>query len=170
MPKANKNAGKSAQSASEAIHTVATHRRARFEYELMDRVEAGMVLTGTEVKALRQAKANLEGAYASIENGEAWLHDCDIPEYSQGNQLNHKPKRSRKLLLHRREIERLNTRAGQKGLTLIPTRIYFKKGIAKVEIAIARGKKLHDKRESLKTREAKREIDRASASRRRMSD
>jgi SsrA-binding protein len=157
-------------SPAEGIHTVATNRKARFEYELMDKVEAGIALIGSEVKSLREGKASLSEAYASVDAGEVWLHDCEIPEYVKANQQNHKPKRSRKLLLHRREIDKLLAKASQKGLTIIPLRIYFKKGMAKVEIAIARGKKLHDKREALKSADAKRDIERATGTRRRQSD
>lgn len=145
----------------EATKTIATNRRARFEYDLLEKVEAGLVLTGTEVKSLRAGKVVLEDAYAEIEEGEAWLLGCEIPEYAQGNWTNHRPKRPRKLLLHRREIERLETKASDKGLTIVPLRLYFKKGIAKVEICVARGRKLHDKRDAVKSQDAKREIDRA---------
>lgn len=144
----------------EGIHVIARNRKARHEYELLEKVEAGLVLTGTEVKSLRAGKANLEDAYVEIDKGEAWLLGCDIPEYLQGNRMNHQPKRKRKLLLHRREIERLASRGAEKGLTIVPLQMYFKKGIAKVEISIARGRKLYDKRESMKQRDAKRDIDR----------
>ncbi len=143
------------------IKTVARNRRARFEFELMESVEAGIVLTGTEVKSLRAGKASLEEAYAGIENDEVWLYGCDIPEYLQANRMNHKPKRPRKLLLHRAQIDKLLAKASDRGNTIVPLKIYFKDGMAKVEICIARGKKLHDKRESLKKQDAKREIDRA---------
>jgi SsrA-binding protein len=144
-----------------SIKIVARNRRARFEFDLLEKVEAGIVLTGTEVKSLRNGKSSLEESYAGIENGEVWLYGCDIPEYLQANRMNHKPKRPRKLLLHRREIDKLNAKSSEKGLTLIPLQIYFKKGIAKVELSIARGRKLYDKREALKSRDARREIDRA---------
>lgn len=140
---------------------VARNRRARFEFELMESVEAGIVLTGTEVKSLRNGKASLEESYAGIDRDEVWLYGCDIPEYLQANRMNHKPKRPRKLLLHRREIDKLVAKASERGLTIVPLRIYFKEGIAKVEISVARGKKLYDKRESLKKQDAKRDIDRA---------
>jgi SsrA-binding protein len=161
-----KSSAKPATPAAEPIHTVATNRKARFQYEIMDKLEAGLALIGSEVKSLREAKASLEEAYASVDRGEVWLHDCEIPEYVKANQLNHKPKRARKLLLHRREIDKLLNKASQKGLTIIPLRIYFKRGIAKVEIAIARGRKLHDKRDALKSAEAKRDIERARGARR----
>ena len=144
-----------------AIKIVARNRRARFEFELMESVEAGIVLTGTEVKSLRIGKASLEEAYAGIENDEVWLYGCDIPEYLQANRMNHKAKRPRKLLLHRVQIDKLDAKASDRGHTIVPLKIYFKEGIAKVEICVARGKKLHDKRESLKKQDANREIDRA---------
>jgi SsrA-binding protein len=146
---------------AEGVKVVARNRRARHDYDLIEKVEAGVVLTGTEVKSLRNGKANLEDAYAEIDKGEAWLLGCDIPEYLQANRMNHLPKRRRKLLLHRREIEKLATRTGERGLTLIPLSIYFKKGMAKVEISIAKGRKTFDKREAIKKNEAKRDIDRA---------
>lgn len=144
-----------------AIQVVARNRRARHEYDLLEKIEAGIVLTGTEVKSLRNGKASLEEAYASVENGEVWLYGCDIPEYLQANQMNHKPKRPRKLLLHRPQIEKLAAKTSEKGLTLVPLALYFKKGIAKVELSIAKGRKLYDKREAIKKQEAKRDINRA---------
>ena len=161
---AKKDAGKAKakpKGEPEGIHVVARNRRARYEYDLLEKVEAGIVLTGTEVKSLRTGKASLEEAYAAIDRDEVWLYGCDIPEYLQANRLNHKPKRPRKLLLHRHEIDKLIAKASEKGLTLVPLSLYFKKGIAKVELCVARGRKLYDKREALKTQDAKREIDRA---------
>jgi SsrA-binding protein len=143
------------------IKVVARNRRARHNFDLLEKVEAGLVLTGTEVKSLRNGKANLEDAYAEVSRDEVWLLGCDIPEYVQANRMNHAPKRPRKLLLHRREINKLGIKSAEKGLTLIPLSLYFKKGIAKVELCIARGRKTFDKREALKQREAKRDIDRA---------
>src|SRR3954471_12712714 len=140
---------------------VARNRRARFEFDLIEKVEAGIVLTGTEGKSLRTGKASLEEAYASVGQGEVWLLGCDIPEYTQANRMNHKPKRPRKLLLHRREIDKLVNKASEKGFTLVPLQIYFKNGIAKVEISVARGRKLYDKRDALKKQDAKRDMDRA---------
>lgn len=160
---AKKDGGKAkGKDSGDGTHTIATNRRARFEYDLLEKVEAGLVLTGTEVKSLRTGKASLEEAYAEMDRGgEAWLLGCDIPEYTQGNWTNHKAKRPRKLLLHRKEIERLTAKGSDRGLTIVPLRLYFKKGIAKVEICLARGRKLHDKREAIKSNEAKREMDRA---------
>jgi SsrA-binding protein len=140
---------------------VARNRRARHEFDLLEKVEAGIVLTGTEVKSLRNGKSSLEESYAGIENGEVWLYGCDIPEYLQANRMNHKPKRPRKLLLHRREIDKLIAKASEKGHTLVPLQIYFKNGIAKVELSVARGRKLYDKREALKKQDARRDMDRA---------
>ncbi|MGP0066916.1 MAG: SsrA-binding protein SmpB [Isosphaeraceae bacterium] len=143
------------------IKVVARNRRARHDYDLLEKVEAGIVLTGTEVKSLRNGKANLEDAYADVDRDEVWLLGCDIPEYVQANRMNHVPKRPRKLLLHRREINKLKIKAGEKGFTLVPLSLYFKKGIAKVELCIAKGRKTFDKREAVKSRDAKRDIDRA---------
>jgi SsrA-binding protein len=155
-----------AQGDDDGVKVVARNRRARHEFDLLEKVEAGIVLTGTEVKSLRNGKASLEEAYAGVDGGEVWLYGCDIPEYTQANRMNHKPKRPRKLLLHRREIAKLVTRASDKGFTLVPLQIYFKKGLAKVEISVARGRKLYDKREALKKQDAKRDIDRALRGRR----
>jgi SsrA-binding protein len=151
-----------AQGEGVGIHVVARNRKARHEYDLIEKVEAGLVLTGTEVKSLRVGKASLEEAYATLDNGEVWLLGCDIPEYLQANRMNHKPKRPRKLLLHRGEIIKLAGRVSEKGLTLVPLALYFKKGIAKVELAIARGRKTYDKREAIKKREDHREMQRAT--------
>lgn len=145
----------------EGIQTVCRNRRALHEYEIHDALECGIVLKGTEVKSLREGGSSLDGAYAKIEDNEVWLLGCDIPEYAMGNKLNHKPKRPRKLLMHRREIEKFAGKATEQGFTLVPLRIYFKEGLAKVEIAVARGKQSHDKREAKKKAEAQREIRRA---------
>ena len=161
MAKAGKEKAKGKKADDESFKVVARNRRARFEYDLMESVEAGIVLTGTEVKSLRTGKASLEESYAGIDDQEVWLYGCDIPEYLQANRMNHKPKRPRKLLLHRREIAKLVAKASERGLTIVPLRIYFKDGIAKVEISIARGRKLYDKRDALKKQDAKRDIDRA---------
>jgi SsrA-binding protein len=145
----------------EAEKLVATNRRARHEYHIEEAFEAGLVLTGTEVKALRTGRASLAEAYARVEGGEVWLHHLHIPPYDAGNIFNHEPLRRRKLLLHRRQIARLEARAAQKGYTMVPLRLYFSRGRAKVEIALARGKKLYDKREAIGAREAGREAQRA---------
>jgi SsrA-binding protein len=139
---------------------IADNRRARHDYHLLDRFEAGVVLTGTEVKVLRDGKATLQQAYAEVRDGEAWLVGLHVPEYTQGNRSNHEPDRARKLLLHRREIDRLYGQVREKGFTLVPTKLYFKDGRVKVELALARGKELHDKRRDIASREAKRQMER----------
>lgn len=141
---------------------VATNRKARHEYHILETFEAGLVLTGTEVKSLRAGRANLNDAYARIENGEVLLFNMHISPYSHGNRFNHDPTRVRKLLLHKEEIRRLIGRSREQGLTLIPLRVYFTdRGWAKAELALARGKRLWDKREAAARREAQREIERA---------
>jgi SsrA-binding protein len=149
------------------IKVVCRNKRAFHDYEIMERLECGLVLTGTEVKSLRESSASLEDAYAKVEGGEVWLLGSDIPEYSMGNRLNHKPKRPRKLLLHKREIDKFVGKASQRGFTLVPLRLYFKRGRAKVELAVARGKQKYDKREALKKSDAQREIRRAMTDKRR---
>ncbi len=139
---------------------IVDNRRARHEYHLGDRYEAGVVLAGTEVKSLREGKATLQQAYADVRDGEAWLVGLHVPEYVQGNRANHDPDRPRKLLLHRRQIEQLLAGVREKGFTLVPTRLYFKDGRVKVEIALARGKELRDKRRDIAARDAQRQIDR----------
>jgi SsrA-binding protein len=151
----------------EGIQVIARNKRAFHEYEVMDRIECGLKLVGTEVKSLRDGYITLDESYGKIENGEVWLIDSEIPEYTMGNRLNHKPKRPRKLLLHKREIEKFAGKASQRGFTLVPLRMYFKNGLAKVELAVARGKQLHDKREANKKADAEREIQRAMARQRR---
>ena len=145
---------------------IVDNRKARHDYQLLERIEAGLVLTGTEVKSLRDGRATLGQAYADIRDGEAWLHGAEISIYDQGNRANHDPTRSRKLLLHRREIERLYAEVREKGLTLVPTRLYFKEGRVKIEIALARGKNTIDKRRTLADRDAKRQMERAMKARR----
>jgi SsrA-binding protein len=145
---------------------IAENRRARHDYHLLERYEAGLVLTGTEVKSLRDGKANLQRAFADVRGEEVWLVGAHIDEYKQGNIANHDPGRDRKLLLHRGEIATLIGKVREKGLTLIPTRLYWKDGRAKVEIALARGKELHDKRRDIANRDAERQIERALRSRR----
>lgn len=140
---------------------VCQNRRAFHDYLILERLECGLMLQGTEVKSLRDGLASLEDAYAKLEGGEVWLVGCEIPEYAQGTHANHKPKRTRKLLLHRNEIAKFAGKSSQRGFTLVPLRIYFREGRAKVEIAVAQGKQKHDKRQALKAAEAKREISRA---------
>jgi SsrA-binding protein len=138
--------------------TVAENRKARFSYEVLDTYEAGLALTGTEVKSLRQGQANIQESYASAEDGEIWLINSYIPEYLQGNRFNHEPRRRRKLLLNKREMARLAQGVEREGMTMVPLKIYFNdRGRAKLLLAIARGKKLHDKRETEKQRDWGRE-------------
>jgi SsrA-binding protein len=148
-----------------AAGDVATNRQASFRYELLDKLEAGMVLRGTEVKALRDGGAQMKDSYAAIRDGELFLHNLHIPPYKPAARDNHPPERERKLLLHRRELDRITGRMNEKGLTLVPTRIYFKDGRAKIEVALARGKDRFDKRQSIKERDMKRDLDRALSER-----
>lgn len=134
------------------------NRKARYDYELLDKYEAGIVLTGTEIKSLRNGSANLKDSYAIIKNGEAFLLNMHISEYKQGNQFNHDETRTRKLLLHKNEIKKINDRISIKGLTLVPVKLYFKEGKAKIELAIARGKHTYDKKETIKQRDIEREV------------
>jgi len=145
---------------------IAENRRARHDYELLERLEAGLQLTGTEVKSLRDGRVTLNQAYADVRDGEAWLVGANIATYEQGNIANHDPTRDRKLLLHKREIASLYGKIRERGLTLVPTRLYFKDGRVKVELALARGKELRDKRRDLARRDAERQIERALKSRR----
>ncbi len=141
---------------------VATNRKAFHDYFIEERFEAGIVLQGTEVKSLRDGRVNLQDSYASARDGEVFLYNCHISPYSHGNIMNHDPTRPRKLLLHKKEINKLMGKTQQKGLTLVPLRIYFsKRGHAKVELGLAKGKKLYDRRDSIKAREAGREVERA---------
>ncbi|MCB0918119.1 MAG: SsrA-binding protein SmpB [Actinobacteria bacterium] len=138
---------------------IATNRRARHDYTILDTYEAGIVLQGTEVKSLREGKATIGDGFATISDGEVWLHNVHIPEYDLGTWTNHEPRRVRKLLLHRQEIQRLIGKTKQSGLTLIPLSLYFKDGYAKVELALAQGRKTHDKRQAIAERESKRETE-----------
>jgi SsrA-binding protein len=140
---------------------VASNRYASHRYELIERLECGIVLEGTEVKALRTSGAQLKDGYAALAGGELWLHSVHIPPYGPASRENHEPERRRKLLAHHREIERLAMRVNERGLTLVPTRIYFSGANAKVEIALARGKDLYDKRQTIRERETKRDMERA---------
>ncbi len=146
---------------AEETQSIARNKRARFDYEILDSWEAGIVLTGTEVKSLREGKANLTDAYGIVKDGELWLLNLHIPPYEQGNRFNQEPTRTRKLLLHGREISRLIGAVERQGLTIVALELYFKRGRAKVRIALARGKKLHDKRADLKKKDDQREMARA---------
>jgi SsrA-binding protein len=145
--------------------TVAVNRRARHDYAIDETIEAGMVLTGTEIKSIRAGRANLAEAYARIEHGEAWLIGAHIAPYEQGNRNNHEPTRTRKLLLHRDQIAELIGRTHAKGFTLVPLRLYIRNGLAKLEIGIAKGKKAHDKRRAIAERDARRELERETKAR-----
>jgi SsrA-binding protein len=145
---------------------IARNRRARHDYMIEDVIEAGVALTGTEVKSLRAGRASLADGFALVSDGEVWLHNVHIPEYTEGTWTNHLPRRTRKLLLHRGEIERLVRKTSEQGLTLVPLSLYFKDGKVKVELALARGKRTYDKRQDLARRDAAREMDRALRRRR----
>src|SRR5215467_15653845 len=150
-----------------AEKVIATNRKAFHNFTILETYEAGLVLRGTEVKSLRESQVNFKDCYASIDNGEAWLIGCHISPYHHGSDANHDPERKRKLLLHRREIARLIGKVAERGLTLIPLRLYFKNGRAKCELGLARGRKLHDKRASIREREAKREMAKETRARQR---
>ncbi|MEA3247100.1 MAG: SsrA-binding protein SmpB [Gemmatimonadota bacterium] len=145
----------------DAVQSIARNKRARFDYEILEQWEAGIVLTGTEVKSLRAGRATINEAYGVVKDGELWLLNMHVPPYEQGNQFNHDPTRTRKLLLHRREARRLIGAVERQGLTLVPLELYFKGSHAKVRLALGRGKKVHDKRETIRRREGDREIARA---------
>lgn len=140
------------------MEIIAKNRKAFYQYEVLEKIECGIVLTGTEVKSLRNKDVSINDSFAQLDNGEAFLYEMHIGEYKQGNRQNHEPKRKRKLLLHKREISKIAGKVQQKGYTLIPLSIYFKNGLAKLEIAIARGKSMFDKREDIKKRTVEREI------------
>jgi SsrA-binding protein len=146
------------QKESAGTKLIAQNRRARYDYLIEETIEAGLMLAGTEVKSCRNGKVSLTDSYAVVRDGEAWLLQCHISPYSHGNRANHDPLRPRKLLLHKEEVARLGARVAQDGRTLVPTRLYFKHGLAKAEIAIARGKKTHDKRQATAQRDAERHM------------
>ena len=160
MAKSDKSAEK-----EKDIESIARNKRARHDYHILDTWEAGLVLTGTEVKSLREGRANITDAYGTIRDGEAFLLNLHISPYERGGYTNHEPTRTRKLLLHRKEIRRLIGAVEREGLTLIPLEIYFKKGVAKVALALGKGKKLHDKRETERSRDAEREMSRVARAR-----
>jgi SsrA-binding protein len=152
--------------AEQGLKMIARNRRARHDYQIEEVFEAGLVLTGTEVKSLRLGRASLTDGFGQISDHEVWLHNVHIPEYTQGTWTNHEPRRTRKLLMHRREIDKLTSQTTERGLTLVPLALYFKDGKAKVELALARGKRSYDKRHDLAARDAAREVDRALRRRR----
>jgi len=158
--------GRGPKPADDGRKLVASNRRARHDYEILETFEAGIALAGSEVKSLREGRASLQEAYARIGNGELWLHGMHIPPYSFSRDGGHNPTRPRKLLLHRRELDRLEQRVSEAGLTIVPLRVYFSGGLAKCEIALARGKKTYDKRQDQAARDAQREISRATFRRR----
>jgi SsrA-binding protein len=151
---------------AETGETVALNRRARHEFSIEDTIEAGIVLTGTEIKSIRDHKISIAEAYARVEKGEAWLIGAHIAPWAGGNRMNHEPRRDRKLLLHRLEIDRLLGRSKAKGLTIVPLRVYFSRGRAKVELGLARGKQLHDRRRDIADRDSRRDIERELAAHR----
>jgi len=159
--KSGRPTSKSGSRESPAERVVSENRRGRHDYEILDTLECGIALLGSEVKSLRAGKISIDEAYGRVEKGEVWLLGCDIPEYDKANQLNHKPRRRRKLLLHRREIAKFAGHAFDKGLTLVPLKLYFSRGRVKLLLGIGRGRKRHDKREKLKADTARREIDAA---------
>jgi SsrA-binding protein len=146
-----------------AVRTVATNRKARHDYHIDDTFEAGIALTGTEIKSIRAGRVSLRDSYATVKEGELWLLNTHIAPYQHGTYANHEPRRPRKLLMHRREINRITGKLQEKGFTLVPLRLYLKNNLAKVELGLARGKKQYDKRAALRQRETRREIDRAVA-------
>jgi SsrA-binding protein len=165
VAKKEKNAKKGGKSGKKGDdkneRVIADNRKARHNYTVLDSLECGIVLVGSEVKSLRAGGLSLDEAYGRVEKGEVWLFGMNIAEYTYSHALNHEPKRKRKLLMHRREIRKFADKAFEKGLTLVPLKMYFKEGRAKVLLGICRGKQKHDKRESIKARDTKREIDRA---------
>jgi SsrA-binding protein len=148
---------------ADAVKTIATNRKARHDYHIDDTFEAGIVLTGTEIKSIRAGHVNLRDSFATIKEGELWLMNAHIAPYDQGTYANHEPRRTRKLLMHRREINRIAGKLQEKGFTLVPLRLYLKNNLAKVELGLARGKKQYDKRAALREKETRREVDRAVA-------
>ena len=155
-----KNTGKDKEKDSKR-KLVAQNKKARHDYLIIDTYECGLVLTGTEVKSLRQGRASLVDGFVQIDGGEAWLHNVHVPEYAQGTWTNHSARRKRKLLLHRAEIDKLESKSGETGHTIVPLALYFKDGRAKIEIALAKGKKEYDKRQTLREKQDRRETDRA---------
>ena len=161
MPKQNKKEQPKTSTNNEPVKVITVNRQAYHDYYIERTIEAGIALKGTEIKSIRDGKVNLRGSYAIARNGELWLENSHIAVYEHGNRYNHEPMRSRKLLLHRREINQLISRVETKGLTLIPLKLYLKGGRAKIELGLGRGKKLYDKREAIAERDVKREIERA---------
>lgn len=155
----SKPATPSSKSDKPSFKLISDNRRARHEYEILDTIECGLQLQGTEVKSMRTGQCTLQDAFARIEDGEVWLYNCYIAPYDHGNRFNHEPRRKRRMLLHSREILRIHQKIKEKGLTLIPLKIFFKRNWVKVDLALARGKQLHDKRETIAKRDSKRQLD-----------
>jgi SsrA-binding protein len=155
-----------AKGTGDGQRVVATNRRARFDYEILERVEAGIVLTGSEVKSLRQGRASLSESFARVDGGEIWLENMHVPPYEQGEKRGYDPRRRRKLLLHRGEIDRLLGKTAERGLALVPVRVYFSHGLAKVELGLGKGKRAYEKRQAVLEREHQREMERAAFRRR----
>jgi len=147
--------------------TITANKKAFHDYLILDSFEAGLVLTGTEIKSIRQGRVNIRDSYAKSQNGELWLMNAHIAQYKEGNRYNHEPTRPRKLLLHKKEIRYLTNEVAKKGLTLVPLKMYLKNGRAKVEVGVAKGKKLHDKRISIRQRDTERQIEKAIKTRKR---
>lgn len=166
MSRKQKKSKKTAPAATPNERVIAENRKARHKFQVLDTLECGIALVGSEVKSLRNGRLSLDEAYGRVRRGEVWLVGSDIAEYAQASRMNHEPKRSRKLLLHRREIEKFAGKAHEKGLTLVPLKMYFKRGRAKVLLGLCRGRKLHDKREAMKKADTQREISRAMRTRR----
>lgn len=162
QPSPKRPAKKASKPAEPTIRPVAENRKARHRFEILDALECGIVLLGSEVKSLRDGKISLEEAYGRVRDGELWLVNCDIPEYAQATLWNHEPKRPRKLLLHQRELRKFASQAHEKGLTLVPLKVYFNaRGVAKVVMGLGRGRRLHDKREAMKKASVQRDLARA---------
>lgn len=162
----SKSKKKKKQTSPTGERVVTENRKARHDYEVIDTIECGIVLVGSEVKSLRRGQCSINESYARVRDGEVFLIGCDIPEYVEANRFNHQPKRQRKLLLHRREIQKVVAKATQQGMTLVPLRVYFNRGLAKVLLGICRGRQRHDKREAIKRAESKRDLRRVMMRRR----
>lgn len=150
----------SAKDGKPLLKVVADNRRARHEYDIIEVVEAGIELSGTEVKSMRMGRANLSDSFARVENGELWLYNCNISPYDHGNRFNHEPMRKRRLLMHKREILKLKSRMNEKGLTLVPLKLFFKGNWAKIDLALAKGRQMYDKREAIAKKDSKRQLER----------
>ena len=162
---AKKKSGKKADKNDPNHRVVAENRKARHKFTVLDTLECGIALVGSEVKSLRTGRLSLDESYGRVRGGEVWLVGCDIPEYAQASQMNHDPKRPRKLLMHKKEVRKFANQAHEKGLTLVPLKVYFKSGRAKLLLGLCRGRKLHDKREALKKADTKRDLQRAMRTR-----